>query len=32
MAVVHGMGLDPFTEKDPFCFIEVEKSKGKRQK
>lgn len=21
MAVVHGMGLDPFKEKDPFCFI-----------
>ncbi len=22
MAVVHGMGLDPFVEKDPFCFLE----------
>ena len=22
MAVVHGMGLDPFKEKDPFCFLE----------
>ncbi len=24
MAVVHGMGLDPFVEKDPFCFFEEE--------
>ncbi len=32
MAVVHGMGLDPFTEKDPFCFMEEEKSKVKSQK
>ena len=22
MAVVHGMGLDPFRDRDPFCFIE----------
>lgn len=22
MAVVHGMGLDPFVEKDPFCFLD----------
>ncbi|MCG8344932.1 MAG: thio(seleno)oxazole modification radical SAM maturase SbtM [Chlorobiales bacterium] len=22
MAVVHGMGLDPFLEKDPFCFLD----------
>lgn len=24
MAVVHGMGLDPFLEKDPFCFLDEE--------
>ena len=24
MAVVHGMGFDPFVEKDPFCFLDEE--------
>ncbi len=27
MAVVHGMGLDPFRDKDPFCFLD-EQDKG----
>ena len=27
MAVVHGMGLDPFRDKDPFCFLD-EQGKG----